>query len=474
MWRNRPGVRRRYVDVFAPAAAETERAALLGRFLPWLPTALREHPTWEVTLDDRGFRGPGFSPSKRPSALRVVCLGDSWTFGANVAQADAYPQQLQGLLHERFPAADVEVLNLGVMGYTSYQGLVLLRREALALQPDVVVIAFGMNDSSVAGFRDKDVAAAPPASAARRALAVAGRLEVVKLLRYAAQRLTYRPAPPSAEIGAAAQGTHGAGHRAETADEYAALEPWTRVALDDYRANVRDMVRQARDRGAGVVLVFNELWETSPYAAALAEVAGAEGVAFVNGAALVARARERQAVELERQLGLHPSTAAFPGDTADAVEIVFRVRAGTEPVPRALYVVGADPALGGLVPNRVALHDDGLGGDERAGDGVWSVLVRPQPGARVAYEYTNSGREGQWEGLDVPAVRELRLDGTRAGERRYGPIDTFGRLALQADAWHTDAGGYRLIAAAVLDALLRDAGVSRRLAAVTPSGGPRR
>ena len=33
------------------------------------------------------------------------------------------------------------------------------------------------------------------------------------------------------------------------------------------------------------------------------------------------------------------------------------------------------------------------------------------------------------------------------------PIESFGKLYLQADAWHTDATGYALIARAVFDAL---------------------
>ena len=71
---------------------------------------------------------------------------------------------------------------------------------------------------------------------------------------------------------------------------------------------------------------------------------------------------------------------------------------------------------------------------------------------RLAYVYTNSGREGRWEGLDVPALRTVVVDAP-AGRRLYRPIESFGKLYLQADAWHTDATGYALIARAVFDAL---------------------
>ena len=126
--------------------------------------------------------------------------------------------------------------------------------------------------------------------------------------------------------------------------------------------------------------------------------------------------------------------------------------ADRQAAPEGLFIVGAHPALGALVPNRVAMYDDGTHGDQRAGDGVWSYTASLAPGQRLAYVYTNSGREGRWEGLDVPALRTVVVDAP-AGRRLYRPIESFGKLYLQADAWHTDATGYALIARAVFDAL---------------------
>jgi lysophospholipase L1-like esterase len=465
MWRNRPGVRRRYVDVFGPAPDERARTAILGRFLPTLPRHLRGSPTWELTINTRGFRTPEFTADRLASGLRIVCLGDSWTFGANVDDEDTYPRRLAALLRSRFPAVAVEVMNLGVMGYTSHQGLTLLRREALALQPDVVIIGFAMNDSAVAGYRDRDVTGAPPPTTVQRAIALAAGLEVVHIPRYAVLRLIHEPASLVSLLRAEEAGARGPRRRPETAEEYATLEAWTRVPLDDYRRNIREMIALAREQGAAVVLLFNEVWLHNPYGAALADVARTEDVALVNSAALIAREQRRLADDAERAQGLLPSAVPHRGTTPDAVEAVFRVRDGGQPVPRALMVVGPHPALGDLVPNRIGLRDDGGGGDERAGDGVWSYLARFSAGIKIPYVYTNSGSEGRWDGLDVPAVRGLSLIDARAGERRYLPLETFGRLVLQADAWHTDARGYRLIAHALLEAFMADDGIRRRLGA---------
>jgi len=50
---------------------------------------------------------------------------------------------------------------------------------------------------------------------------------------------------------------------------------------------------------------------------------------------------------------------------------------------------------------------DGAGGDQRAGDGVWSATATFAPGTRVSYVYTNSGARGRWEGLDIPHLRSV-------------------------------------------------------------------
>lgn len=468
IWRNRSGVRRRYVDVFSPVRAEADRVAIHRRFWPSLPESLAHNPTWEIVLNSQGFRTAEFQTAKPAARVRVVCLGDSWTFGANVGQDDAYPQRLQALLRRAFPDADVEVLNLGVLGYSSFQGRELLRRRVLALDPDVVVIGFAMNDAKVAGFHDEDLVGAKAPSPASRLAALAGRSEVFRLLRYLALSLRHRPVSLRDHLEAADVHAADAQRRTATPEAYATFERWTRVPLPDYERNLSEMVTLARTRGASVVLLFNELWEDDPYRAAVARVARSTGVPFVDSLALIARARRQMEADREGALGLAAEPARGEAAAGDDVEVVFRVEARDQPVPTGLSIVGAHPALGALVPNRVAMHDDGTHGDQRAGDGVWSYAARFAPGTRLSYVYTNSGREGRWEGLDVPALRSLVVDGS-GGRRLYRPIESFGRIRLQADSWHTDATGHALIAQAVFEVLTREERLTRRLAGRLPA-----
>src|SRR5260370_12572336 len=56
IWRNIPSARRNYVDIFTPVWADSDRIALLRRFLPSLPKEFRANPVWRIALNDTGVR----------------------------------------------------------------------------------------------------------------------------------------------------------------------------------------------------------------------------------------------------------------------------------------------------------------------------------------------------------------------------------------------------------------------------------
>jgi len=97
--------------------------------------------TWAINVD--GYRGPR-AGSRGPADLRVVTLGDSFTFGYGVEEEQAWPRQLERLLDEGSgpSAAGVEVLNLGVGGYGTWQEAAWLEEKAPSLKPDLVVLGF--------------------------------------------------------------------------------------------------------------------------------------------------------------------------------------------------------------------------------------------------------------------------------------------------------------------------------------------
>jgi len=115
-----------------------------------------------------GFR-TAFDEAKAPGVRRVVCLGDSNTFGLGVPAERTWPAHVaRGLVAAR-PAEKWEVLNLGVPGYTSWQVRRLLECDVAAMSPDVVVIETGgFNDWVPAvGAADREQGRAVSASSLR-------------------------------------------------------------------------------------------------------------------------------------------------------------------------------------------------------------------------------------------------------------------------------------------------------------------
>ncbi len=91
-----------------------------------------------IHINALGLRGPEVaSPPRGP---RVLCIGDSFTFGDFVSDDETLPAQLSRLL-----GPEVEVLNGGVGGTTIVDQRVFLER-ALPLHPDVVVLVYSEND----------------------------------------------------------------------------------------------------------------------------------------------------------------------------------------------------------------------------------------------------------------------------------------------------------------------------------------
>lgn len=56
--------------------------------------------------------------------------------------------------------------------------------------------------------------------------------------------------------------------------------------------------------------------------------------------------------------------------------------------------------VGSGVPNQLAMHDDGMGGDETAGDNIWTIYFDVPRGARFGFKYTWGFRGGVWTGSE--------------------------------------------------------------------------
>jgi lysophospholipase L1-like esterase len=97
----------------------------------------------EYRINAFGMRNPEVSETKAPGVRRIAVLGDSIAFGYWVSEADAFPRRLEHMLDG---GGRVEVLNFGVPGYNLDQEIEMLRVRALGFSPDLVLVAFCLND----------------------------------------------------------------------------------------------------------------------------------------------------------------------------------------------------------------------------------------------------------------------------------------------------------------------------------------
>ena len=114
-----------------------------------------EAPEIPVHTNSLGFRGEEVPLQKQPGEVRVLCLGDSYTFGWGVIEEHAYPAHLQAALQAGLPGRTVRVINAGTGGYGPWQARILLNRHGWNLQPDLVVLqTFVANDIADTLLRD--------------------------------------------------------------------------------------------------------------------------------------------------------------------------------------------------------------------------------------------------------------------------------------------------------------------------------
>jgi lysophospholipase L1-like esterase len=102
----------------------------------------------DIKINSQGFRGP--EPSSNPATQRVIVLGDSIAFGNNLPLEDTFSFQLQQRLVSQ--GRNVEILNFGVGGYDTLQEVSLLEIRGLQYHPALVVVAYCLNDISIASL----------------------------------------------------------------------------------------------------------------------------------------------------------------------------------------------------------------------------------------------------------------------------------------------------------------------------------
>lgn len=106
-----------------------------------------EHPA----VNSRGFLGPEFEIPKPPGVYRILFFGDSCT-------QQGFPSLVERELNSTAsPGLRFEAVNLGIAGYSSWQGRAVAERWGEVLGGDAAFVYFGWNDHWLAsGMTDAE------------------------------------------------------------------------------------------------------------------------------------------------------------------------------------------------------------------------------------------------------------------------------------------------------------------------------
>jgi lysophospholipase L1-like esterase len=177
-----------------------------------------------LPYNDQGFKGPLVELPKPEGVFRIVTYGDSNTAGMGTT---IWPAELQKILErERGAARDWEVLNAGVHGYSSYQGLERFRQEVERVEPDLILVSFGWNDLA-------DARGQPDKAYASRSDIVTGTLGILLEYRVFLVSLHYLRGSPDPVVQRMGR----------------------RVSVRDYVDNLQGFEIEARRGGAVAVLL---------------------------------------------------------------------------------------------------------------------------------------------------------------------------------------------------------------------------
>jgi lysophospholipase L1-like esterase len=84
--------------------------------------------------------------------LRIIAYGDSITAGGEASSVDLqFPSRWAEYLRKQHPDSKIELLNHATGGDNTENGLARLQEKVLSQKPDLVLIAFGMNDHNLLG-----------------------------------------------------------------------------------------------------------------------------------------------------------------------------------------------------------------------------------------------------------------------------------------------------------------------------------
>lgn len=102
---------------------------------------------WRLRTNSRGFRGAEWNPRPVPGVKRLLVVGDSFTMGNAVSEAEAFPAVAEAALGQ--PGDPWQVVNLGVSAWGPENALGWLETEGADVEATCLVYAFYLGNDMV-------------------------------------------------------------------------------------------------------------------------------------------------------------------------------------------------------------------------------------------------------------------------------------------------------------------------------------
>ncbi len=245
---------------------------------------------FKVSTNSRSLRYAEIPVGRQPRTVRILALGDSTTFGWGLEQDQTYPARLEHILQEKHPEVVIQVLNGGIPGYTSFQGLHHFKKNAAPYEPDIVLFGYIVQDARKTAITDKQQRLID-IEVQRRRINPLYRLRMVRYLHWKyVKYLSWR--------------NQGLSERAE-GDPTAQ----TRVPLADYEENILTFARLCKAQGAQLVLFgfpLEVIGYTKYHRELLASVAKREGLPHFDPSNRIHEAARRETLYFPQDKG-HPN-----------------------------------------------------------------------------------------------------------------------------------------------------------------------
>jgi lysophospholipase L1-like esterase len=123
-----------------------------GPYFAFANYSFAQSTNWPAQQPQTQFLKSTQAKLEAGKAIKIVAFGDSITAGGEASKPELiFWQRWTDSVQRKYPGSKITAVNGATGGDTSVQGLERLQNKVLAEKPDLVLIAFGMNDHNIGG-----------------------------------------------------------------------------------------------------------------------------------------------------------------------------------------------------------------------------------------------------------------------------------------------------------------------------------